>query len=26
LGSVLAARREVVRDLAATGAAPAADY
>jgi cytochrome c553 len=26
LGSVLAARREVVRDLAATGAAPPADY
>jgi cytochrome c553 len=26
LGSVLARRREVVRDLAATGAAPAADY
>jgi mono/diheme cytochrome c family protein len=26
LGSVLAARREVVRDLAATGAAPPTDY
>jgi len=26
LGSVLAARREVVRDLAATGTAPPADY
>jgi len=26
LGSVLAVRREVVRDLAATGAAPPADY